>query len=34
MIGIEDESKLNTFKEQAVVERFKLFINALIGTMS
>ena len=34
VIGIEDEAKLNTFKEQAVVERFKLFINALIGTMS
>ena len=33
-IGIDDPTKLKQFRDEAVVERFKLFINALIGTLS
>lgn len=34
IIDIKDEAELTKFKEQVIVERFKLFINALIGTLS
>ena len=34
VVGITDDEKLAVFKDQVVVERFKLFINALIGTLS
>lgn len=33
-INIEDPAELKSFRDAAVVERFKLFINALIGTLS
>ena len=34
VVGIDDPAKLKQFRDEAVVERFKLFINALIGTLS
>ena len=34
VIGIEDPAELEAFGREATVERFKLFINALIGTLS
>jgi hypothetical protein len=32
-VGLEGDN-LTVFKEQVIVERFKLFINALVGTLS
>lgn len=33
-IKATDEAELISFKERCSVERFKLFINALVGTLS
>ena len=33
IVGL-DGKNLASFKEQVIIERFKLFINALVGTLS
>ena len=33
-VGISDPAELAAYRDTAVVERFKLFVNALIGTLS
>ena len=34
VVGISDPAALDDFKEKVCVERFKLFVNALVGTLS
>ena len=34
VIGLTDPAQIEDYKKQACVERFKLFINALVGTLS
>jgi len=34
VIGAKTESEMATYRDEVIVERFKLFINALIGTLS
>jgi hypothetical protein len=34
VIGTKSEKEMAIFRDQVIVERFKLYINALIGTLS
>jgi len=34
VIGAKTDSEMATYRDEVIVERFKLFINALIGTLS
>lgn len=34
IVGIDDATEVEKFRNAVVVERFKLFVNALIGTLS